>query len=85
MYLLFENTVCHLLGDYLEAIKKDYEKAVKIYKNNCDAFNFPKSCVKYGNYLATGKGMPKPDHEKVSCFEVLYFSLHLCFVCDTFD
>lgn len=25
-----------MLGDYLEAVKKDYEKASKVFKNNCD-------------------------------------------------
>lgn len=56
--------VCHLLGDYLEAIDKDFQKAGKIYKNNCDHSNFAKSCLKYGNCLATGKGVKKKDHEE---------------------
>lgn len=56
--------VCHLLGDYLEAIEKDYEKAGKIYKSNCDNSHFAKSCLKYGNYLAVGKGKTKNEREE---------------------
>lgn len=53
--------VCHLLGDFLEAIKKDFKKARKIYKNNCEDNNYAKSCFKYGNYVALGKGEEKAD------------------------
>ncbi|XP_055388840.1 cytochrome c oxidase assembly factor 7 homolog [Condylostylus longicornis] len=48
--------VCHLLGDYLEGIKKDFEKASKVYKSNCDDYGYAKSCYKYGNYSFLGKG-----------------------------
>ncbi|XP_026748497.2 cytochrome c oxidase assembly factor 7 homolog [Galleria mellonella] len=48
--------VCHLLGDYLEAIKKDFEKAAKVFKSNCLDYNFGKSCLKYGNYALVGRG-----------------------------
>ncbi|RVE40712.1 hypothetical protein evm_014636 [Chilo suppressalis] len=48
--------VCHLLGDYLEAIKKDYEKAGKVYRSNCLDYNFGKSCLKIGNYTLIGRG-----------------------------
>lgn len=48
--------VCHLLGDYLEGIKKDFEKASKVYKSNCDDYGFAKSCYKFGNYSFLGKG-----------------------------
>lgn len=48
--------VCHLLGDYLEAIKKDFEKASKVYRSNCDDYNYGHSCLKYGNYTFLGKG-----------------------------
>lgn len=48
--------VCHLLGDYKEAIIQDFVKAASLYKSNCDERNFPRSCFKYGNYAATGKG-----------------------------
>uniref|UniRef100_A0A1A9ZGM6 Cytochrome c oxidase assembly factor 7 homolog n=1 Tax=Glossina pallidipes TaxID=7398 RepID=A0A1A9ZGM6_GLOPL len=48
--------VCHLLGDYLEGIKKDFEKAAKVYKSTCDDYGYAKSCFKFGNYSFLGKG-----------------------------
>ncbi|KAI8117762.1 putative Sel1 repeat-containing protein 1 [Lucilia cuprina] len=48
--------VCHLLGDYLESIKKDFEKASKVYKSTCDDYGYAKSCFKFGNYSFLGKG-----------------------------
>lgn len=48
--------VCHLLADFLEAIKKDFEKASKVYKSNCDDYSYGKSCLKYGHYSFLGKG-----------------------------
>ncbi|XP_066258892.1 cytochrome c oxidase assembly factor 7 homolog [Euwallacea similis] len=55
--------VCHLLADFLEAIKKDFEKAAKVYRNNCDKYNFAKSCLKYGAYCLTGKAAKKSDYK----------------------
>ncbi|KAI4455338.1 hypothetical protein MML48_9g00013433 [Holotrichia oblita] len=55
--------VCHLLGDYLEAVKKDYEKARKLYKSNCDDYQFGKSCLKYGTYALLGKAGVKEDYK----------------------
>lgn len=48
--------VCHLLGDYLESIKKDFEKASKVYRSNCDDYGHAKSCLKFGHYSFLGKG-----------------------------
>lgn len=45
-----------MLGDYLESIKKDYEKASKLYRSNCDDYGYGKSCLKYGNYTFLGRG-----------------------------
>lgn len=50
-----------MLGDFLEAIKKDMKKARNVYKANCEDRNFAKSCYKYGNYVALGKGGGKGD------------------------
>lgn len=47
---------CHLLGDYLEGVKKDFEKASKIFRTNCDESNYAKSCYKFANYSFLGKG-----------------------------
>lgn len=62
--------VCHLLGDYLEAIKKDFEKAGKVYKSNCLDYKFGKSCLKFGNYTLVGRGRDKGDAaEALTYFE----------------
>lgn len=50
------SSVCHLLGDYLESIKKDFEKASKVYRSNCDDYGYGKSCLKFGHYSFLGKG-----------------------------
>lgn len=50
-----------MLGDFLEAIKKDFKKARNVYKANCIDRGFARSCFKYGSYLAIGKGEEKPD------------------------
>lgn len=54
--------VCHLLADYLESIKKDYEKAGKVYKTNCDEYKYGKSCQKFATYSLLGKGCKKADY-----------------------
>lgn len=56
--------VCHLLGDYLEAIDKDFQKASRVYKTNCDDYKYPKSCYKYGAYSLLGKGVKKHDYKE---------------------
>lgn len=40
----------------MESIKKDFEKASKVYKSNCDDYGYAKSCYKFGNYSFLGKG-----------------------------
>ncbi|XP_053598457.1 cytochrome c oxidase assembly factor 7 homolog isoform X1 [Microplitis demolitor] len=54
---------CHLLGDYMESISGDFEKAGEIYKSNCDERNWPRSCAKYGGYLGVGKGCEQNMNE----------------------
>ncbi|XP_066903853.1 cytochrome c oxidase assembly factor 7 homolog isoform X2 [Halyomorpha halys] len=62
--------VCHLLGDYLEAINQDFDKAGKIYKVNCDNSNFGRSCFKIGNYFLAGKGgLQKSDSKAIEYYE----------------
>lgn len=48
--------MCHLLGDYLESIRKDFDKASKVYRSNCDDYGYGKSCLKFGHYSFLGKG-----------------------------
>uniref|UniRef100_A0A1Y1KJP4 Cytochrome c oxidase assembly factor 7 homolog n=1 Tax=Photinus pyralis TaxID=7054 RepID=A0A1Y1KJP4_PHOPY len=62
-------SVCHLLGDYLEAIDKDYKKASKVYKTNCDEYKYPRSCYKYATYSLLGKGCKQNYHDAYRYFE----------------
>ncbi|XP_044764155.1 cytochrome c oxidase assembly factor 7 homolog isoform X2 [Coccinella septempunctata] len=55
--------VCHLLGDYLESIKKDFEKAAVVYKSTCDDYKYAKSCMKYGTYMLLGRGVGNADYK----------------------
>jgi len=48
--------VCHLLGDYMESISKDFQKAGRIYRTNCDDYQYGRSCYKAGHYYFAGKG-----------------------------
>ena len=47
---------CHRLADFEGNVKKDYEKAAKVYKTNCDDYKYGHSCFKYGNLVIMGKG-----------------------------
>lgn len=44
------------MGDFFEGIKKDFERAAKVYKSTCDDYNLASSCHKYAGYLFLGKG-----------------------------
>lgn len=45
-----------MLGDYLETIHRDFEKARKVYQSTCDDYGYAKSCLKYGHYTFIGRG-----------------------------
>ncbi|XP_055629246.1 cytochrome c oxidase assembly factor 7 homolog [Toxorhynchites rutilus septentrionalis] len=60
--------VCHLLGDYLESIKKDFDKAAKVYRSNCDDYGYARSCLKYGNYSFLGKGRASDNGDPVKAY-----------------
>jgi len=47
---------CHLLGDYMEAVKQDPEKAFRIYDTNCHVYNHGHSCHKAASAKMRGKG-----------------------------
>jgi cytochrome c oxidase assembly factor 7 len=57
---------CHRLGDWLEFAKKDWAKAGRIFKSNCDLYEYGHSCFKYGNYLFLGRGMKEKDKTKAT-------------------
>lgn len=59
---------CHLLGDYLESIKKDFNKAFKLYTNNCDEYGHGHSCHKVAGYKFVGKGCSKDGDEAYEYF-----------------
>lgn len=48
--------VCHLLGDYYESVNQEMEKAAAIYRATCDNHNYGRSCAKFGDFKAVGKG-----------------------------
>ena len=76
---------CHLLGDYLESIKKDFSKALKLYMNNCDEYNHGHSCHKVAGYKYVGKACAKDGDESyeyfkkgdlLNLFSWSYFNIH---------
>ena len=74
---------CHLLGDYWEAIKKDYAKALKIYSTNCDEYNHGHSCHKVAGYKYVGKGCTKDgdsayEYFKKGKYKFCNFNDHEC-------
>ena len=60
---------CHLLGDYLESIKKDWSKALKIYTTNCDEYKHGHSCHKVAGYKYVGKQCTKDADEAYDYFK----------------
>ncbi|GAU92700.1 hypothetical protein RvY_04748 [Ramazzottius varieornatus] len=47
---------CHRLGDFMESVARDFEKASIVYQQNCDTNNYAHSCFKFGNYKMLGRG-----------------------------
>lgn len=47
---------CHAVAEYYGAILNNPNKALDIYKTNCDRFKFSSSCFSYAKYLFTGRG-----------------------------
>lgn len=45
----------------MESIKKDFEKAGKVFRTNCDDYGYAKSCLKFGHYSFLGKGKASSD------------------------
>uniref|UniRef100_A0A8D0DVL9 Cytochrome c oxidase assembly factor 7 n=1 Tax=Salvator merianae TaxID=96440 RepID=A0A8D0DVL9_SALMN len=60
---------CHRLADYLSGIKKNFEGAAKVLKENCEKNLHSESCYKLGAYYVTGKGgLPTDLKTACSCF-----------------
>ncbi|XP_003208919.1 cytochrome c oxidase assembly factor 7 [Meleagris gallopavo] len=47
---------CQRLADYLDAVKKDFEAAARVLRDNCEVYGHSESCYKLGAYQAIGKG-----------------------------
>ncbi|XP_018020590.1 cytochrome c oxidase assembly factor 7 homolog [Hyalella azteca] len=60
---------CHLLGEYFETIKTDYEKAMKVFKNNCDEYKFARSCNQYATMALRGRGSKQAREEAPKYYE----------------
>ena len=60
---------CHLLGDYLESIKKDFTKSLKIYTSNCDDYGYGHSCHKVAGYKYFGKSCTKDADQAYDYFK----------------
>ena len=61
--------MCHLLGDFLESVKKDFSKAATIYRSTCDDYKFSRSCHKYAGYSLAGKGCTEDHPTALSYFQ----------------
>jgi len=59
---------CHLLGDFLEGIKRDFGKAFKIYHTNCLEHKHGHSCHKAAGYKCLGKQTDKNVDEAYDLF-----------------
>ncbi|KAK4015717.1 hypothetical protein OUZ56_030691 [Daphnia magna] len=61
--------VCHLLGDFMESIKKDFNKAASLYRSTCDDYHFGRSCHKFATYSLTGKGCQADQPKALEYFK----------------
>lgn len=63
------STVCYLLGDYFESVKRDWKNARKIYRMACNDSGHGKACFKSGNYALMGRGGEANPPEALKYFE----------------
>ena len=49
-----------MLATFYDAIRRDFEKAAKLHKKNCDDSAYGESCFIYGQYSMIGRG-GKPE------------------------
>ncbi len=52
-------SACHLLADYMEAIKLDFARSLRIYEINCDTYQHGHSCHKVAGYRIVGRACEK--------------------------
>ena len=72
---------CHLLGDYWEAVKKDFSKALKIYSSNCDDYGHGHSCHKVGGYKYVGKVCAKDADQAYDYFKKVNSTASVTLAC----
>lgn len=63
---------CHKLADFFRIQENDLQKAVKLYRVNCDEYGYAKSCLEYGTVAFTGlkeKSIKSDPVEAFSYFE----------------
>lgn len=63
---------CHLLGEFYRVKEKDLQKAVQLYRVNCDEYGYAKSCLEYGTVAFTGvreKNVKSDPNEALKYFE----------------
>lgn len=56
---------CHLLADYMDAIKKDSHTAFEVYLKNCDERSHPHSCHKVAGFRVVQRS------ERLKCNDML--------------
>lgn len=54
---------CHRIGDYYEAIRPNIQKALQIYRMNCDTHNYGHSCYKLAKHMMIGKDIQSSTEE----------------------
>ena len=59
---------CHRLADFLDAFRKDPEKARVVYEKNCTENKYGQSCYKLGNYSLTQKAGPMDSEAALKYF-----------------
>lgn len=47
----------------------DYNKAGKVYTDNCSKYSHPPSCFNLGRLFLGGRGVPQNDAKSLKCFE----------------
>ncbi|EWM21891.1 hcp beta-lactamase-like protein [Nannochloropsis gaditana] len=60
---------CHSVGEFLAVVKGDYNKAAKVYTDNCAKYSHPPSCFNLGRLYLGGRGVPQSDTRSLKCFD----------------
>lgn len=60
---------CHRFADFLEAFRKDFEKARIFYQSNCDDNSYARSCFKIGNYKMLGRACSKDEEDALGYYK----------------